>query len=74
MKKIVLVLDGKEIAARVAWALVEDVPLLLGRVDIFSQFRIIFDERKGWIDFKSYDARKRKRANGIAQPKPRRER
>ncbi len=28
--------------ARVAWSLVEDVPLLLGRIDVFNLFDVIF--------------------------------
>ena len=35
----------------IAWALVEEVPILMGRMDIFDKFRIIFDEREEWIDF-----------------------
>lgn len=51
LKKVVLLLNGKKFEIRVAWALVEEVPTLMGRIDIFDKFRIIFDERKGWIDF-----------------------
>lgn len=29
----------------------EGVPMLMGRMDIFDEFRITFDERKGWVDF-----------------------
>jgi hypothetical protein len=54
MKEIILILDGTRLAARIAWALVEEVPLLLGRVDVFNQFQITFKEREGWIDFKKY--------------------
>ncbi|MGD2092034.1 MAG: hypothetical protein PVH61_38040 [Candidatus Aminicenantes bacterium] len=28
-----------------------EIPMLMGRMDIFDKFRIIFDEKKGWIDF-----------------------
>ena len=51
LKKVTLVLNGKKLEIRVAWALVEEVPTLMGRIDIFDKFRIIFDERRGWIDF-----------------------
>jgi len=27
------------------------VPMLMGRMDIFDKFRVVFDERNGWIDF-----------------------
>ena len=50
-KEVTLGLDGKRLKIRVAWALVEEVPLLMGRMDIFDRFRITFDERNGWIDF-----------------------
>jgi len=51
IKEITLILNGRKIKARIAWALVEEVPMLMGRMDIFDKFRIIFDEKKGWIDF-----------------------
>ncbi|MFH1563666.1 MAG: hypothetical protein ABIF11_09695 [Nitrospirota bacterium] len=51
LKEITLVLNGEKLKARVAWVLIEEVPMLLGRADIFNKFRIIFDESKGWIDF-----------------------
>lgn len=31
--------------------MIEEVPLLLGRMDLFDKFRITFDERKGTVDF-----------------------
>jgi hypothetical protein len=51
LRDINLALNGKRLNVRIAWALVEDVPILMGRMDIFDKFRIIFDESKGWIDF-----------------------
>ena len=35
----------------VAWALVEEVPALLGRRDVFPEFRITFDEVHSRIEF-----------------------
>jgi len=32
----------------------EEVPLLLGRMDVFEKFRITFDERKRVVDFHEY--------------------
>jgi hypothetical protein len=61
LKEIILILNGEKLPARIAWALVEEVPLLLGRVDVFEHFQIIFDERKGRIDFKKHSVRKRRR-------------
>lgn len=51
LKKITLLLNGKRLEIRIAWALVEGVPMLMGRMDIFDKFRVVFDERNGWIDF-----------------------
>ena len=36
---------------RLAWALIEEVPLLLGRVDVFPRFQILFDERSHRVIF-----------------------
>ena len=51
LKEVTLVINGKKIRIRIAWALIEEVPILMGRMDIFDKFRIVFDEKKGWIDF-----------------------
>ena len=51
LKKVTLILNGKRLKINIAWALVEEIPMLMGRKDIFNKFRIIFDERKGWIYF-----------------------
>ena len=40
-----------ELNIRVAWALIEETPPLLGRLDIFDKFNIIFKEREGKIIF-----------------------
>ena len=37
----------------IAWALIEDVPPLLGRRDIFPEFRITFDEAHSRIEFRT---------------------
>ena len=55
LKEITMVLDGERLTVRMAWALVEEVPLLLGRMDVFNQFQITFEERDGWIDFKKHN-------------------
>lgn len=49
IKKIKIQIDNKIIPIRVAWALTEDVPLLLGRTDIFKLFDIIFSKEKKTI-------------------------
>ena len=51
LRKVTLVLNGKRLKIRIAWALVEEVPMIMGRMDIFDKFRIIFDEKNRWIDF-----------------------
>ncbi len=51
LKEVTLLLNGKRLKIRVAWALVEEVPMLMGRMDIFDKFRVVFDERNGLIDF-----------------------
>jgi len=51
LKEVILILNGKRLKVRIAWALIEEVPMLMGRMDIFDKFRVIFDERSGWIDF-----------------------
>ncbi|MBE0477541.1 hypothetical protein IBX65_00270 [Candidatus Aerophobetes bacterium] len=51
LKEVSLVLNGKRLKIRIAWGLVEEIPMLMGRMDIFDKFRVIFDERNGWIDF-----------------------
>lgn len=51
LKKANIILNGKKLKIRLAWALIEEVPLLLGRIDIFPKFKITFDERKELIIF-----------------------
>ena len=51
IKKIKMVIVDKKIEARIGWALTEKVPLLLGRLDIFDKFEVIFNQNEGFIDF-----------------------
>lgn len=51
LKRANIILNGKKIKIRLAWALIEEVPLLLGRMDIFPKFKIIFNEKKETIIF-----------------------
>lgn len=44
-------LAGEKIEIRIAWALVDTVPLILGRIDIFEKFHIEFREDKGVVIF-----------------------
>jgi len=51
LKSANIFLNGKKLKIRLAWALVEEVPLLLGRTDIFNKFKILFNERRSLITF-----------------------
>lgn len=51
LKKATIVLNGRRLKIRLAWALIEEVPLLLGRMDIFPEFKITFDEKQESIVF-----------------------
>lgn len=53
LKNVDIRLNGKSLNIRLAWALIEEVPLLLGRLDIFPKFRITFDEKRKLITFLS---------------------
>lgn len=44
-----------EFPVRVAWVLEDDLPPLLGRVDIFDRFTITFDQRKEIVIFEPDD-------------------
>lgn len=47
IRRVSMKIGKKQFSARVAWSTAEDVPLLLGRLDVFRRFRIVFDERRG---------------------------
>lgn len=49
--KAILRIGEKEILTQIAWALIEDVPPLLGRTDIFDSFKVTFEQTKGIIVF-----------------------
>ncbi len=55
IKKVDTRVSGTEFPVRVAWALEEDLPPLLGRVDIFDRFTITFDQRKEIVMFEPDD-------------------
>lgn len=50
-RKIKMKIGEKEFEARIAWSLIEDVPLVLGKLDVFDKFDIIFKEREGKVIF-----------------------
>ena len=41
----------KRFTASLAWAQMEHVPLLLGRIDVFDQFRITFYQKRHLVTF-----------------------
>jgi len=51
LKKANIILNGEMLKIRLAWALIDEIPLLLGRLDIFPKFRITFDEKQESIIF-----------------------
>lgn len=51
IKEVRMYLNDKVIEARIAWSMIEDVPPLLGRMDVFPKFKILFDEANGEIRF-----------------------
>lgn len=52
IKTVSLVLNGTKMQSRIAWALIEEVPFLLGRLDVFNRFDITFQERQGAVFFR----------------------
>lgn len=53
IKKVKIKIGEKLIDARVAWSLVEEVPLLLGRVDIFKLFDITFEKERKTVFYRA---------------------
>ena len=49
IKKLKIRIGEKLLETRIAWALIEEVPLLLGRTDVFNLFDICFKKNKKTI-------------------------
>ncbi|MBS3097943.1 hypothetical protein J4209_04075 [Candidatus Woesearchaeota archaeon] len=49
IKKAKIRIGEKLFETRIAWALIEEVPLLLGRTDVFNLFDICFEKNKKTI-------------------------
>lgn len=49
--KAAMKIGERELLTQVAWALIEEVPPLLGRTNIFDSFRVTFEQKKGIITF-----------------------
>ena len=46
-----IIMEDMTIPIKIAWALIEEVPLLLGRLDVFPRFKIVFDEQQEIVTF-----------------------
>ncbi len=51
IRKLQMKIAGKTIYAQVAWSLVEEVPIILGRRDVFDLFRVTIDQAKQTVTF-----------------------
>lgn len=51
LRNLYFIFNEGKIKGRVAWALIEEIPILLGRMDVFDKFIIIFNEKQRTIDF-----------------------
>ena len=51
IKKMKMRIGDIELEPRVGWALIEEAPPLLGRLDIFDKFHITFKEKDGIVLF-----------------------
>lgn len=49
VRKVGIQLGNFQLQSRIGWALIEDIPLLLGREDVFPYFDIIFSQNKKTI-------------------------
>lgn len=49
LRKVVIQIGNINIDCRIGWALIEDVPLLLGREDFFKYFDIVFSRNRKTI-------------------------
>lgn len=46
LRSVIMILGNLKLRSRVGWALIEDVPLLLGREDFFRHFDILFKRNR----------------------------
>jgi len=53
VKTISMRIGPMSFRARVAWSQVEEVPLLLGRTDVFRKFSVTFREKEGITIFRA---------------------
>ncbi|MEM3402113.1 MAG: hypothetical protein QW179_04510 [Candidatus Hadarchaeales archaeon] len=53
VRRLKMRIGGEESDVRVAWCMSEDVPLILGRLDIFDKFDVLFEGGKKTVFFKN---------------------
>ena len=51
LKRVTLRIGPISVKCRVAWALSDDVPILLGRCDVFDRLTVTFDGRRRRVTF-----------------------
>ncbi|PJB98802.1 MAG: hypothetical protein CO078_00780 [Candidatus Nealsonbacteria bacterium CG_4_9_14_0_8_um_filter_36_17] len=51
IKNVKLLIGDVKFSVRIAWSLSEEVPPLLGRLDVFTKFKIVFDEENKIVEF-----------------------
>jgi len=51
LRKVRMRIGTKELKTRIAWCLDEDVPLILGRLYVFDNFKITLDQKESVIIF-----------------------
>lgn len=52
VRRLKLRIGSRELNVRVAWCMSEDVPLILGRLDIFDEFDVLFEGGKKTVFLK----------------------
>lgn len=52
--KAIMRIGAEEFPVKIAWALIEDVPPLLGRADVFEAFDITFQQQKRTVLFQKH--------------------
>jgi len=53
-KKLKIKIGQRTIDTRIAWSLIEEVLLLLGRIDIFRLFNIYFQKEKPYLKIENF--------------------
>ena len=52
VRRVKMRINGRELGVRVAWCMSEDVPLILGRLDVFDRFDVLFEGGKKTVFLK----------------------